>query len=56
MKLYKLTCLTEDGDIEINGYYIIKLNAEIAKTTLDAESRNKKYGIIQEIIEIETED
>ena len=28
MKLYRLECLTEDGDIECNGYFINKENAE----------------------------
>ena len=28
MKIYRLECLTEDGDIECNGYYNNKENAE----------------------------
>jgi len=56
MKLYKLECTTEDGDKETNGYFIIKFNAEIAKIDLDEDMRNIKYGIVQHIIEIQTED
>ena len=53
MKLYRLECLTEDGDIECNGYYINKENAEKAGAEMDEYPMNKKYGIIQQIIEIE---
>ena len=56
MKLYRLECLTEDGDIECNGYYISKDNAEKAGAEMDEYSMNKKYGIIQQIVEIETQD
>ena len=56
MKLYRLWCMNEDGDEETYGYYIIKLNADIAKFQLDNESRNKRYKIIQHVEELETED
>lgn len=56
MKLYRLECLTEDGDIECNGYYINKENAEKAGAEMDEYPMNKKYGIIQQIVEIETQD
>lgn len=56
MKIYVLECLTEDGLIENNGYFINKSNAEKSKKELDNESRNIKYGISQHLIEIETED
>lgn len=56
MKLYKLECLTEDGIVEENGYYLNKENAEKTKSVMDKWNRNIKYGIIQNIIEIETED
>ena len=56
MKLYKLECLNEDGDFECNGYYINKENAEKACAEMDEYPMNKKYGIIQQIVEIETQD
>ena len=56
MKFYKVECLTEDGYIEINGYYIDRKNAEAAKVEMDLWKRNKKYEIKQDIVEIETED
>ena len=56
MKIYRLECLTEDGDIECNGYYINKENAEKEGAEMDEYPMNKKYGIIQHIIEIETQD
>ena len=56
MKLYKLECLNEDGHIEENGYYLDKKNAELAKAEMDGYKRNIKYGIKQNVVEIETED
>ena len=56
MKLYRIECLTEDGNIECNGYFLQKENAEKAGAKLDEYPRNKRYGIIQQIVEIETED
>ena len=56
MKLYKLECINEDGAIECNGYYINEENAEKACAEMDEYPMNKKYGIKQEIVEIETED
>ena len=56
MKLYKLECLNEDGDIEENGYYLNKENAELSKAEVDGYKMNMKYGIKQNIVEIETED
>jgi len=56
MKLYRLECLNEDGNIEENGYFLNKENAEKAKSDMDSWKRNGKYGIYQNIIEIETED
>ena len=54
MKLYKLECLTEDGNTECNGYYLSKENAEKAAQEMDEYPMNKKYSIIQHIVEIET--
>jgi hypothetical protein len=56
MILYKLECLTEDGDIETNGYYLLKENAEKAKAEMDEWPVNKKYDIEQHVVEIKTED
>lgn len=56
MKLYRLWCMNEDGDEETNGYFVVKLNAQIAKQALDSQKGNKKYGIIQFVEELETED
>ena len=56
MKLYKLECINEDGAIECNGYYINKENAEKAGAEKDEYPMNKKCGIIQQIVEIETQD
>jgi len=56
MKLYRLECLTEDGYIECNGYYLQKENAKKAGAKMDKYPMNEKYGIIQQIVEIETED
>ena len=56
MKLYKLECLNEDGNIECNGYYLNKQNAELDKAEMDKYRRNIKYDIKQHIVEIETKD
>ena len=56
MKLYRLECRTEDGYLEENGYYLNKKNAELAKAEMDRYKVNIKYGIEQNIVEIETMD
>lgn len=56
MKIYKLECLTEDGTIEENGYFISLEKAKIKKKYLDGDKHNQRYGIEQNIVEIETED
>lgn len=56
MKLYRLECLNEDGDIECNGYYLNKENAELVKAEMDGYRMNTRYEIKQNIVEIETED
>jgi hypothetical protein len=56
MKLYKLECLNEDGNIEENGYYFDRQNAELAKAEMDVYKMNTKYSIKQNIVQIETED
>ena len=56
MKIYKLKCYNEDGDHETNGYFINKENAEKAGKEMDEFPMNKKYGIIQQVVEIDTED
>jgi|AntAceMinimDraft_16_1070373.scaffolds.fasta_scaffold625118_2 hypothetical protein len=56
MKLYKLECLTEDGQLEENGYYKKKENAGKAKKEMDKWEQNLKYNSVQNIIEIETVD
>ena len=56
MKLYRIECLNEDGHIECNGYFLQKENAEKACAEMDEYPMNKKYGIKQQIVEIETED
>ena len=56
LKIYKVQCLNEDGQIEVNGYHISLESAEIQKKYLDSDHRNKKYGIKQSIIEIKVED
>lgn len=56
MELFKLECLTEDGSIETNGYFLSIDNALIAKLEHDNYKMNLRYGIKQNIIQIETED
>lgn len=56
MKLYKLQCLNEDGNFESNGYFLKYENAEKRKKEMDSWKMNTRYDIIQNIIEIETED
>lgn len=56
MKLYKLTCINEDGRDEENGYFLKEENAKARKAELDSQPRNIKYGIVQYIVEIEIED
>jgi|TARA_R110000787_G_scaffold202209_1_gene312953 hypothetical protein len=51
-----LECLNEDGQIETNGIFFSRENAEDRKEELDNSNRNKKYSIKQHIKEIETED
>lgn len=56
MKAYKLQCLNEDGMIESNGYYSTLEKAEKEKAEMDSWPMNTRYGIKQDIIEIEIED
>jgi hypothetical protein len=56
IRIFKLECLTEDGDMETNGYYRTKEAAELKKAELDKYRRNIKYGIKQQIVEIDLED
>lgn len=53
MIIYKLECTNEDGNIEDNGYFFKKEDAEICKEEHDNHPCNKKYGIIQHVVEIE---
>lgn len=52
MIIYRVECLNEDGNIEINGHFLNKDDAERHKEMEDNLSTNKKYGIRQHIIEI----
>lgn len=56
MKLYRLECIDQYGIFEINGYFIYEENAKQRKNELDSHKENKRYGIEQNIVEIETED
>lgn len=56
MKLYKLECWNQDGNLEDNGYFLFRENAEKAKLEMDNYPINKQYGIIQHIVEIYTQD
>jgi hypothetical protein len=56
MKLWKLECYDQYGHHEDNGYFLNKENAKKAKKEHDNMPMNKRYGIKQHIIEIETED
>lgn len=56
VRLFKLECINEDGDIENNGYFLKRENAEKRKAEMDDWPGNKRYDIIQKIIEVETED
>ena len=56
MKLYKLECQDQQGYDEENGYYLDKEKAIKAKKEMDEYPENKKYGIRQNIKEIETVD
>ena len=56
MKFYKLEGLTEYGTFEENGYFINKVNAEKTKEEMDNHPMNSRYGIKQNIVEIETDD
>jgi len=53
MIIYKLECTNQHGEIEVNGYFLNKEYAKICKKENDEHPCNKKYGIIQHIIEIE---
>ena len=53
MIIYKLECTNEDGNIEDNGYFFKKEDAEICKEEHDNHPCYKKYGIIQRVVEIE---
>ena len=56
MKFYKIECLNQDGHIECNGYFCNKHIAEDVAKELNNFTINKIYGIVNEVIEIETED
>ena len=56
MKIYELECLNTDGDIERNGLFISRENAEIEKAKLDNEPYHLKFGVKQHIVVNETED
>lgn len=56
IRIFKLKCLTEDGDMETNGYYKTREAAELKKDELDKYPMNLKYGIKQQIVEIDLED
>ncbi len=56
MKLYIVECTTQDGFPECNGIFLQKENAQKHKDELDKEPGNIKYGIVQHIIETETQD
>lgn len=56
MELYRLECINEYGDYEINGHFLDKKNAEIRAREIDNETRSKKYGLVQDIVTIQTED
>lgn len=51
--IYKIECLNQDGQIEINGHYRHKADAEMMAKKMDNYPENKRYNIIQMIIEIE---
>jgi len=51
MTIYELQCLNEDGNIESNGFFFYKKNAEKAKNKIDKYPCNAKYNIKQNIIE-----
>jgi hypothetical protein len=53
MKIYRLTCLNSDGDIEENGFFKKKECAEKEKLELDNQPYYKRYRIEQCIGEIE---
>ena len=52
MKAYKLHCLNEDGQIEENGIYS-KEKAEAVKEEMDKWPMNTRWGILQDIVEID---
>jgi len=56
MKLYKLECQDQQGYKKEIGYYLDKRKAIKAKKEIDECPENKKYGIRQNIVEIETVD
>ena len=51
MKVYELKCLNQDGQIESNGFFIEKEDAEIEKSVLDMSNENIRYDIKQQILE-----
>lgn len=53
MIIYKLECTNQHGEIESNGYFLSEKHAEICKEEHDNHPCNKKYDIIQHIVEIE---
>lgn len=52
IRIYRVECLTEDGDIEVNGHFKDRKIAELMKAEHDMNKRNIKYGIKQNIVEI----
>lgn len=52
MIIYRVDCLNEDGNFEINGHFLNKDDAEKHKEMEDNLSINRKYGIRQYITEI----
>ena len=56
MILYILECWNQYGTRETNGYYLDINNAQKRKEELDSYPENKKHGIEQYILPIQTED
>lgn len=52
MMIYRVECLNEDGNFEINGHFLNREDAEKHKEMEDSFAMNKRYGIIQHITEI----
>lgn len=56
VKIYRLECVNEDGNLECNGYYFNRAIAEKEGKKMDEYPMNKKYSIIQKVVEIEMDD